>query len=69
MASTEMKLSPSRVTSAVLPSGVNAAWLTPDAAGAMVTLLTGRHRLALDAEDGHGALGPVCDERQRALPV
>ena len=41
MASTEMKLSPSRVTSAVLPSGVNAAWLTPDAAGAMVTLLRG----------------------------
>ena len=39
--STEILLSPSRVTSAILPSGVNAAWLVPDFSSAMVILPTG----------------------------
>ena len=69
MESTEMRSSPSRVTSAVLPSGVMATWLTPDSASAMVTLPSGRHRLALDGEHRHRALGAVGDERERALAV
>src|SRR5688572_10346463 len=39
--STEMKWSPSRVTSAVLPSGVNITWLAPEFAGPTWTLPTG----------------------------
>src|SRR5947209_13569798 len=39
--STEILLSPSRVTSAILPSGVKVAWLVPDFSSAIVTLPTG----------------------------
>src|SRR5262249_61419469 len=39
--STEILLSPSRVTSAVLPSGVMATWLGPDLSSPQLTLPTG----------------------------
>ncbi len=38
---TEMRSSPSRVTSASLPSGEIAAWLVPDFSSATVTLPAG----------------------------
>src|ERR1700759_2046679 len=41
MASTEFLLSPSRVTSAVLPSGVKATWLGPDFASPSASLPAG----------------------------
>src|SRR5215510_4154088 len=41
MDSTEMRSSPSRVTSASLPSGEMAAWLVPDLSSAIVTLPAG----------------------------
>src|SRR5437879_9027698 len=39
--STEILLSPSRVTSAIVPSGVKVTWLVPDFSSAIVTLPTG----------------------------
>jgi hypothetical protein len=39
--STEMRSSPSRLTSASLPSGEIVAWLVPDLSSAMVTLPAG----------------------------
>ena len=61
-------VSPSRVTSAVLPSGAN------DVARSRFVVaerhLAGRrHRLALDREHRHRAFAAVGDQRQRALPV
>ena len=61
-----MRWSPSRVTSALLPSGENTTWLGPDFSLADRDLAGRRHGRAADGEDRDRPLVAVGHQRQRA---
>src|SRR2546426_9645490 len=58
--STEILLSPSRVTSAIVPSGVKTARLVPDLLAAIVTVPAGGRGLLRMVHHGHGPCRPCC---------
>src|SRR2546425_9198846 len=64
---TEIRSSPSRVTSASLPSGEIAAWLVPDFSSATVTLPAGVPRFPLVVLNRQGAPARV-GPRARGAP-